>query len=193
MFPIDLYFWDNYIMFNLIALKSNPTSPRIIVAFIYSHTFNLNNFGAKMVFEWFFRIYSNDQSTLQTRTVFGISKAAACVIFKINFKITDQHIWRTHDISRYRITDIFSRASECMIKQNITIWIWLYRYPLDMPLQNERMPLESTIAAVYQNIKTSSQTQKVLISLNLIHMSVIILISSGKDNRNKRWWIQPIG
>ena len=49
-----------------------------------------------------------------------------------------------------------------------------------MPLQNERMPLESTIAAVYQNIKTSSQTQKVLISLNLIHMSVIILISNEK-------------
>ena len=54
-----------------------------------------------------------------------------------------------------------------------------------MPLQNERMPLESTIAAVYQNIKTSSQTQKVLISLNLIHMSVVIRIFSVKDNRNK--------
>ena len=87
MFPIDLYFWDNYIMFNLIALKSNPTSPRIIVAFIYSHTFNLNNFGAKIVFECFFRIYSNNQSTLQTRTVFGISNALLLhVLFLFNSK-----------------------------------------------------------------------------------------------------------
>ena len=56
-----------------------------------------------------------------------------------------------------------------------------------MPLQNERMPLQSTIAIVYQNIEIAHQPKKVFISLNLIHMSVVIHISSGKDNSNKRW------
>ena len=102
MFPIDLYFWDNYIMFNLIALKSNPTSPRIIVAFIYSHTFNLNNFGAKIVFECFYRIYSNNQSTLQTRTVFGISKALLQhVLFLFNSKSKPMYD-RYSEIAKFR-------------------------------------------------------------------------------------------
>ena len=54
-----------------------------------------------------------------------------------------------------------------------------------MPLQNERMPLESTFAIVYQNIEIAHQPKKAFISLNLIHMSVVIRIFSVKDNRNK--------
>ena len=75
-------------MLNLIALKYNPISLIIMVAFIYSHTFNLNNFGLKIVFECFFRIYRNNQSAFQTRIVFGISKALLQhVLFLFSFKV----------------------------------------------------------------------------------------------------------
>ena len=83
MYPIDLYHWHDHIVFYLIELKYNPTSPRIMIAFIYSRAFNLNNFGEKIVFECFSRIYRNyiyNQSTSQTRTVFGISKALLQVV-----------------------------------------------------------------------------------------------------------------
>ena len=192
MFPIDLYFWDNYIMFNLIALKSNPTSPRIIVAFIYSHTFNLNNFGAKIVFECFFRIYSNNQSTLQTRTLFGISKALL------------QHVlFLFNSMSK----PMYDRYSEIAKLRGIVSLI--YFLELRSVWSNEKnMTIQISTGCAFGKWKdasrkynwdciskhrNSSPNRKVLISLNLIHLSVVIRIFSVKDNRNKPSWTQPIG